>query len=85
MACEQKPRVTYFVGRNKVPDEKEDGHDDVLSNGDDIGTGDFQNLDAVVESGVEVNVVRANASCDTELQVLGLHENGTYVHIAVLG
>ena len=72
------------MGRNKVPDEEEDGHDDVLSNGDDIGASDFQNLDAVLDSGVKVNVVRADASCDTEFQVLGLHENGTHVHIAVL-
>ena len=72
------------MGRNKVPDEEEDGHDDVLSNGNDIGAGDFQNLDAVLDNGVEVNVVRADTSCDTELQVFGLHENGTRVHITVL-
>jgi hypothetical protein len=62
----------HLVGRNKVPDEEEDGHDNVLSNGHDIGAGDFQNLDFVLDSGVEVNVVRADTSCDTELQVLGL-------------
>ena len=72
------------MGRNKVPDEEEDGHDDVLSNGNDIGARDFQNLDVVLDSGVEVNVVRADTSCDTELQVFGLHENGTRVHITVL-
>ena len=72
------------MGRNKVPDEEEDGHDNVLSNGHDIGAGDFQNLDFVLDSGVEVNVVRADTSCDTELQVLGLHETRNWVYIAVL-
>ena len=70
----ENPRDTYLVSRNKVPDEEEDGHDDVLSDRDDVGAGDFQNLDAVLDSGVEINVIRANTSSDTELQLLGLVE-----------
>jgi len=64
------------VGRNKVPDKEEDGHDDVLSNRDDIGAGDLQDLGVVLDCSVEVNVIRADTSRDTEFQVLGLHERG---------
>lgn len=60
------------MGGNKVPDEEEDGHDDVLSNGDDIRAGDFQHLDALLDGSVEVDVVRADTGRDAKLQVLGL-------------
>ena len=79
--CEQKRRGTYFVSRNKVPDEEEDGHDDVLGDRDDIRAGDFQNLDVVVDSSIEVDVVRADTGRNTKLQVLGLQKS---VHIAIL-
>lgn len=57
---------------NKVPDEQEDRHHNVLSDRDDIGARDLQDLDTVLHSGVEVNVVGANTSGNTELKFLGL-------------
>jgi hypothetical protein len=57
---------------NKVPDEEEDRHHNVLSDGDDIGSRNFENLNPGFDSGVKVNVVRANTSGDTELKILGL-------------
>lgn len=44
----------------------------MLSDGDDIGSRNFEDLNTVFDSGVEVNVVRANTGGDTELKVLGL-------------
>jgi hypothetical protein len=66
--------LDHLMSRNKVLDEKKDGQDDVLSNGDDIGAGDFQNLGAVLHRGVEVDVVRADTSRDADFQFLGLLE-----------
>ena len=67
--------LDHLVSRDKVADEEEDAHDDVLSNGDDIGTGNLQDLNAVVDGSVEVDVVGTDTGGDTELQVLGLlHE-----------
>jgi hypothetical protein len=64
------------VGRDKVADEQEDGHDDVLGDGNDVGAGDLGDRDAAVGlvGGIEVNVVGADAGGDGELQVLGLGE-----------
>jgi hypothetical protein len=57
---------------NKVPDEQEDRHHNVLSDRDDIGTRDLQNLDTALHSSVEVDVVGTNTSGNTELEFLGL-------------
>lgn len=58
----------------EVADESEDGHDNVLGDGDDVGAGDFGNGDAAVgDIGlVEVDVVRANTGGDGDLEVLAL-------------
>jgi hypothetical protein len=63
-----------LVGGDKVADEDEDGHDDVLSDGDDVAAGDFGDGDAAVGlvGGVEVDVVGANAGRDGQLELLGL-------------
>ena len=66
------PRITHLVGGNKVPDEEENGHEDMLGDGDDVRARDFQHLHALLDGGVEVNVVRANTGRDAELQVFGL-------------
>jgi hypothetical protein len=83
-----EPALDHFVGRDEVADEKKDGHDNVLSDGDDVGAGDLHDyedlvsacismtsdteltLNALVNSGVEVDVVRADTGGDTHLQVL---------------
>jgi hypothetical protein len=44
----------------------------VFSNGDDVGSRYFENLDSVVNSGIEIDVVRADTSSDAKLEVLGL-------------
>lgn len=63
-----------LVGRHEVADEGEDGHDNVLSDGDDVAAGDFGNGDTAIGlvGGVQVNVVRANTGGDSNLQLLCL-------------
>jgi len=64
----------HLVSRGVVTDEGKDGHDDVLSNGDDVGSGDFGDGDTTVGlvGGVEVDVVRTDTGSDCKLEVLGL-------------
>lgn len=68
--------LDLLVGGDKVADEKEDGHDDVLGNRDDVGASDLGNGDTAVGGvgGVQVNVVRTNTGGDGELELLGLGE-----------
>jgi hypothetical protein len=63
-----------LVGRDEVADEDEDGHDDVLGNGDNVGTSDLGNSDTAVGlvGSVQVDVVRTDTSSDGNLEVLGL-------------
>jgi hypothetical protein len=66
--------LDLLVGRDEVADEDEDGHDDVLSDGDDVGASDLGDSDAAIGrvGGVEVDVVRTDTSSDGNLEVLGL-------------
>ncbi len=69
--------VTSFdllVGRDEVADQSEDGHDDVLSDRDDVATSDLSNSDTAIGGvgSVQVDVVRANTGGDGDLQLLGL-------------
>jgi hypothetical protein len=63
-----------LAGRAEVADESEDGHDNVLGDGDDVGAGDFGDGDAAVGlvGLVEVDVVRANTGGNGDLEVLAL-------------
>lgn len=63
-----------LVSGDEVADKDENGHDDVLSDRDDIAASDFSDGDTAVGGvgGIEVNVVGTNTSSDGELQVLGL-------------
>jgi hypothetical protein len=63
-----------LVGGDKVADEDEDGHDDVLSNRDNVGTSDLGNSDTAVGlvGSVQVDVVRTDTSSDGNLEVLCL-------------
>ena len=56
---------------DEVADEDEDGHDDVFGDRDDVGAGNFSDGDASVGlvSGVEVDMVGANAGGDGEFEV----------------
>lgn len=68
------------MGGDEVPDEEEDAHDDVLGDRDNVRPRDLENLDTVLDGSVEVDVVRADTSGDTDLEVLGLlHELGGQV------
>lgn len=68
--------LDLLVGGDEVADEDEDGHDDVLGDGDDVGAGDLGDGDAAVGlvGGIEVDVVGADTSGDGDLEVLGLGE-----------
>ena len=63
-----------LVGRDEVADEGEDGHNDVLSDGDDVGASDLGDGDTAVGlvGSIEVDVVGTDTSSDGELEVLGL-------------
>ena len=63
-----------LVGRDEVADEGEDGHNDVLSDGDDVGASDLSDGYTAVGlvGSIEVDVVGTDTSSDGELEVLGL-------------
>ena len=62
------------VCRDKVADKSEDGHDDVLSDGDDVGASDLSDGNTAVGlvGGIKIDVVGTNTSSHSELKVLGL-------------
>ena len=64
--------ANLLVCRDKVADQGEDGHDNMLGDGDDIGPGDLGHGNATVGlvGSVQVDMVRANTGSDGELQVL---------------
>lgn len=66
--------LDLLVGRDEVTDQSQDGHDNVLSDGDDVGAGDLSNGDTTVGGvgSVQVNVIGTDTSSDSELEVLGL-------------
>lgn len=65
-----------LVGGDEIADEGEDGHDDVLGDGDDVGAGDLSDGDAAIGlvCGVEVDVVGTDTGSDGELELLRLCE-----------
>ena len=70
------PGLDHLVRGHKVAHEDEDGHDDVLGHRDHVGARHLGDRDAAVGlvGGVEVDVVRADAGRDGELELLGLGE-----------
>jgi hypothetical protein len=62
------------VGGDEVADEGQDGHDDVLGDGDDVGASNLGDSNTAVGlvRGIEVDVVRSNTSSNGKLQVLSL-------------
>lgn len=68
--------LNLLVGGDEVADEDQDGHQDVLGDGHDVGAGDLGDGDAAVGlvGGVEVDVVGADAGGDGNLELLGLGE-----------
>lgn len=66
--------LNLLVGGDEVADEDQDGHEDVLGDGDDVGAGDLGDGDAAVGGvgSVEVDMVGTNTGSDGELEVLSL-------------
>lgn len=66
--------ANLVVGGDEVADQEEDGHDDVLGDGDDVRAGDLGDGDTTVGlvGGIEVDVIRADTSGDGELELLSL-------------
>jgi len=68
--------LDLLVGGDEVSDEQEDGHNDVLGDRDDVGSGDLGNCNSTIGSvgSIQINVVGADTSGDSDLQFLGLCE-----------
>jgi len=66
--------LDLFMCGDEVTDEDEDGHDDVLGDGNDIGACYFGDGDTAIGlvCCVQVDVVGANSSSDGNLELLGL-------------
>jgi len=66
--------LDLLVGGDEVADEDEDGHDDVLSNRDDVGASNLSDGETAVGlvGSIEIDVVRSNTSSNAKLEVLGL-------------
>lgn len=66
--------VTYLVSWYKVPHEKKDAHDYVFSNRHNVRPGDFENLDLFIYGRIQIHMIRADSSRDTDLEVFCLVE-----------
>jgi len=65
------------MSRYEVTDQEQYAHDSVFGNGDYVGTRDFHYSGLVFESGIEVYVVAANTSSNSEPQFGGLKSIAT--------
>ena len=65
------------MGGDKVAHEQENAHDNVLGDGHDVRAGHLEDLEALLGSGVEVDVVGADTCSNTDLEVLRLHKRYT--------
>lgn len=57
---------------DKVANEKENAHNDMFGYRDDVRPRNFQYLDTMVDSSVEVDVIGPDARGNAELQLRGL-------------
>ena len=64
--------LDLLVGWDEVSNEQENGHDHVLGDGDDVGSGDLGDSDATIGlvCSIQINVIGANASGDSNLELL---------------
>lgn len=60
-----------------IADQDQDLHDDMFSDRDDVGTGDFGNGNLPLVGRVEVDVVGTDTSSLTQLEVLGFRDDLT--------
>ena len=54
------------MGGYEVADQEQYAHDSMFGNGDYVGTRDFYYSGLVFKSGIEVDVITANTSRDSE-------------------
>ncbi len=66
-----------LVSWDKIADKGENGHENMLCHGHNVGASHFSNSDTTVGfvCGIEVNMVRSNAGGDCELELLSLGES----------
>lgn len=57
IAIMQKQELAYLVCRDEVPDEQQDAHDDVLSDGDNVRSRYFEHLYSLLHRCIQVDVV----------------------------
>lgn len=69
--------LDLLVCGDKVADEDEDGHNDVLCNRDDVGASDFSDGNTAIGGigSIQVDVIGSNTSSDGELEVLSLGQS----------
>ena len=61
-----------LVGRDVIADEAEDHHDDMLGDADRIAVGDLGHRYAVVDRGLQVDMIGADAGRERQFELLGL-------------
>ena len=64
--------LDHLVCGHEVAHEQEHAHDDVLGDRGHVRAGDLEDLDALLDSSVEIDVVGTDTRGDANLQVLGL-------------
>lgn len=66
--------ANLLMGRDEVAHQGKDGHDNVLSNGDNVAASDLSDGDTAIGlvGSVKVDVIRANTGSDGNLEVLSL-------------
>lgn len=64
--------LDHLVRGNKVANQQEDRHDDMLCDRHNVGASDFEDLDVFLNGGIEIDMVAAYTSRDTDFEVLGL-------------
>jgi hypothetical protein len=57
--------LNHFMSGDEVTNKEQNAHHNVLCYGRDVGTRDFEDLNALLSGGVEVDMVGANTSGDT--------------------
>lgn len=68
---------TNLVSWDEVSNEEKHAHDDVLGDRCDIRAGNFEDLQAFLGGSIEIDVVRADAGGNANLQILGLQLDAT--------
>lgn len=65
---------TDLVSGYKVPHKQQNAHDHMFGNRYHVGPGNFEHLEAFLNSSVQVDMVRTDARSYTKFEVLGLKQ-----------